>query len=221
VVDQVEVGPVQGRDERERKVGGTLPAGIEVRPHLGPPMFSGLPLEVLQLVGAHVPGETERLKPLEPGLGLYAVDVALPLFALDRVASEEHAACPEERVEVGVGPPVHGRPRGLHGLIEADVVLLLYRRPHVVPGQPREHEREQEHGVGRRRGAHVAKHQSGPGPHGPRMSPEPAYESPRPSKYARQGAPAIDNAALTAPRTFPLDKRCPSISSGTHRMWEC
>ena len=171
VVDHVEVGLVQGCDEREGKVGGTLPAGMEVRPHLRPPLFFGLLEKIRPLFGLNVPGEAERLKPFEPGLGLYAFDVALPLFALDRVAGEEHAAGAEERVEVSVGPPVHGRPGSLHGLVEADVVLLLDSPPHVVPGQPREQEREQQHHVSRRSDAQVAKYPARPGPHGTQMFP--------------------------------------------------
>ena len=203
---------VQGGDEREGKVGGTLPTGVEVRPYLRPPLFFGVLDELLPPLGRHVPGEAERLKPLEPALGLYAPHVALPLFAPDRVAGKEHAAGAEERVEVGVRPPVHGRPRGLHGLVEADLVLRLDRPTHVVPGQPRDQQREQEHRVSRRRFAQVAKEPAQPGPENAHPRPEPAYERPPPTSNTQDTAteaPATDNVVLTALRTFPFDSRCP------------
>ncbi len=52
------------------------------------------------------------------------------------------------------------------------------------------------------------------------MFPEPAYESPPPQGNTQDTAPGasvIGNVALTAPRTFPFDKRCPDISNVTRR----
>ena len=111
-----------------------------------------------------MPGEAERLQPLQPALGLYALNVALPLFALHRLAGQKHAAGAEQRVEVSVRPPVHGRLRGLDGLVETDPVLRLDRVTHVVPGEPGEKERDQEHPVSRRSEAQVAQEPAEPRP---------------------------------------------------------
>jgi hypothetical protein len=100
--------------------------------------------------------EAERLQALQPALGLYALDVVLPLVALDCLAGQEHAAGAEQRVEVSVRPPVHGRLRSLDGLVETDLILRLHRVAHVVPGEPGEKERDQEHPVSRRSEAQVA-----------------------------------------------------------------
>src|SRR5215203_6274561 len=103
-----------------------------------------------------MPGEAERLQALQPALGLYALDVALPLFVLDRLAGQEHTAGAEQRVEVSVRPPVHGRLRSLDGLVETDLILRHDRMAHIVPGEPSEKERDQEHPVSRRSEAQVA-----------------------------------------------------------------
>ena len=178
LVYHAQVGLVRGGDQRERKVGGTLPAGVQVRPHLRQPLSPGLPGESLPLLGPYVPGEAERLQALEPALGLYALDVALPLFALDRLAGQKHAAGAEQRVEVSIRPPVHGRLRSLDGLIETDPVLRLDRLAHVVPGQPREQERDQEHPVSRRGEAQVAQEPAEARPQSEQVPSERAYERP-------------------------------------------
>src|SRR4029450_10879237 len=92
----------------------------------------------LPLVGRYTLCEAERLQALQPAFGLYALDVVLPLVALDRLAGQEHAAGAEQRVEVSVHPPVHGRLRSLDGLVETDLILRLHRIAHVVPGEPGE-----------------------------------------------------------------------------------
>jgi hypothetical protein len=103
-----------------------------------------------------MPGETERLQALKPTLGLYALDVALPLFAFDRLAGQKQAAGAEQRVEVSVRPPVHGRLRSPDGLVETYLIPCLDRMAHVVPGEPSKKERDQEHPVSRRGEAQVA-----------------------------------------------------------------
>src|SRR5215213_10167446 len=156
LVYHAQVGLVRRGDQREGKVSRTLPAGIQVGPHLGHPLSPGLPDESRPLVGPYISGEAERLQALQPALGLYALDVALPLSALDRLAGQEQAAGAEQRVEVSVRPPVYGRLSSLEGLIETDLILRLDRMAHVVPGKPSEKERDQEHPVSRRSEAQVA-----------------------------------------------------------------
>src|SRR5215211_386254 len=163
--------------------------------------------------------EAERLQALQPALGLYALDVVLPLLSLDRFAGQEHAAAAEQRVEVSVRPPVHGRSRSLDGLVETDLILRLHRLAHVVPGEPSEKERDQEHPVSRRSETQVAQEPAQPRPQNEQVRPEPAYESLQPTnnvQYTATDASAADNVALTAPRTFPSD-----YSHGTPRIEPC
>src|SRR5215203_49127 len=139
-----------------RRSSDLLPAGIQVGPHLRHPLSPGLTDESRPLGGPYISGEAKRLQAFEPALGLYALDVSLPLFALDRLAGQEHAAGAEQRVEVSIRPPVHGRLRSLNGLVETYLVLRLDRLAHVVPGEPSEQERDQEHPVSRHSEAQVA-----------------------------------------------------------------
>src|SRR3712207_5923830 len=128
-----------------------------------------------------MPGEAKSLQPLQPPLGLYALNVVLPLFALHRLAGQKHAAGAEQGVEVSVSPPVHGRLRGLDGLVETDPVLRLDSVAHVVPREPGEKERDQEHAVSRRSEAQMAQEPAEARPQNEQIRLEPAYERLRPT----------------------------------------
>src|SRR5687768_13144361 len=189
---------------------------MQVRPYLRHPLFPGLPDESLPLLGRNMPGEAESLQPLQPALGLYALDVVLPLFALHRPAGQKHAAGAEQRVEVSIRPPVHGRLRSLDGLIETDSVLRLDRLAHVVPGQPSEKERDQEHPVSRRSEAQMAQEPVEAGAQSEQVLSERAYERPPPPsnvQCAATKASATDNVAPTAPTNLSIRRMMPGQST--------
>ena len=138
VVEHALVGLAEGTGVDQGEISGTLPAGVQVRPHRGQACTPRLAHEGSPVLGIDPLGEPEGLQALEAAGRLNALNIIAPLLWADRVGGVEQSAGAEHRVEVGFGAALQDLLGGLAALLEAGAVVHLDVLAHVVPGEDRQ-----------------------------------------------------------------------------------